>query len=98
MKKKQREQALEKTAKELGDKAKALEQKVAQLQTQNEWLKGLVVEKKGEGFLREEWRRRGGGGGAGEGEGDGEVGVGEGKGEERRAGGEKEGVGTLLDI
>ncbi|KAI4192983.1 MAG: hypothetical protein LQ350_008514 [Teloschistes chrysophthalmus] len=93
VKKKQREQALEKTAKELGDRARALEQKVAQLQTQNEWLKGLVVEKRGEGWMREEWRRRGGGGVEGEKEKEGE-GEREGEQGERRAGGEKEGVGT----
>lgn len=56
VKKKQREQALEKTAKELNDKTAALEQKIGQLQTQNEWLKNLITEKKGKDFLAEEWK------------------------------------------
>lgn len=47
VKKKQREQALERTAKELGDKAKELEKRVAQLETENEWLRGLVVDRNG---------------------------------------------------
>lgn len=47
MKKKQREQALERTAKELGDKAKELEKRVTQLETENEWLRGLVVDRNG---------------------------------------------------
>ncbi|KAI4155012.1 MAG: hypothetical protein L6R39_001315 [Caloplaca ligustica] len=56
VKKKQREQALEKTAKELNDKTAQLEQKIGQLQTQNEWLKNLITEKKGKDFLAEEWK------------------------------------------
>lgn len=47
VKKKQREQALEKTAKEMSDKANRLEQKVQQLETENAWLKGLITEKNG---------------------------------------------------
>lgn len=47
VKKKQREQALERTAKELGDKAKELEKRVNQLETENEWLRGLVVDRNG---------------------------------------------------
>lgn len=47
VKKKQREQALERTAKELGDKAKELEKRVTQLETENEWLRGLVVDRNG---------------------------------------------------
>lgn len=47
MKKKQREQALERTAKELGDRTKELEKRVSQLETENEWLRGLVVERNG---------------------------------------------------
>ena len=43
MKKKQREQALEKTAEELKARAQELEAKVGQLQKENEWLRGLVV-------------------------------------------------------
>ncbi|KAL9604925.1 MAG: hypothetical protein Q9219_000113 [cf. Caloplaca sp. 3 TL-2023] len=56
VKKKQREQALEKTAKELNDKTAQLEQRIGQLQTQNEWLKNLITEKKGKDFLAEEWK------------------------------------------
>lgn len=47
VKKKQREQALEQTAKEMQDKATRLEQKVQQLETENAWLKGLITEKNG---------------------------------------------------
>ena len=43
VKKKQREQALEKTAEELKSRAQELEAKVGQLQKENEWLRGLVV-------------------------------------------------------
>lgn len=46
VKKKQREQALEKSAKEMQDKMLALENKINQLETENKWLKSLVVEKK----------------------------------------------------
>lgn len=45
IKKKQREQALEKSAKEMSDKVSNLESKVAQLETENKWLKNLLVEK-----------------------------------------------------
>lgn len=45
MKKKQREQALEKNAKELNDKVSALEGKVQQLEMENKWLKSLITEK-----------------------------------------------------
>ena len=45
VKKKQREQALEKSAKELTDKMTSLENKVSQLETENKWLKNLLVEK-----------------------------------------------------
>lgn len=45
IKKKQREQALEKSAKEMTEKVTALENKVAQLETENKWLKNLLVEK-----------------------------------------------------
>lgn len=47
VKKKQREQALEQTAKEMQDKAARLEQKVQQLETENTWLKSLITEKNG---------------------------------------------------
>ncbi|PFH56924.1 hypothetical protein XA68_15764 [Ophiocordyceps unilateralis] len=45
IKKKQREQALEKSAKEMTEKISALESKVVQLETENKWLKNLLVEK-----------------------------------------------------
>jgi hypothetical protein len=45
VKKKQREQALEKSAKEMSDKVSALENRINQLQTENKWLKNLIVEK-----------------------------------------------------
>lgn len=45
VKKKQREQALEKTSKEMSEKVAALEQKITQLETENQWLKKLVIEK-----------------------------------------------------
>lgn len=46
-KKKQREQALEKSAKEMTEKVTSLESKVSQLETENKWLKNLLVEKNG---------------------------------------------------
>ncbi|KFA63740.1 hypothetical protein S40285_02008 [Stachybotrys chlorohalonatus IBT 40285] len=45
VKKKQREQALEKSAKEMTDKLTSLENKVSQLETENKWLKNLLVDK-----------------------------------------------------
>ena len=45
MKKKQREQALEKQAKEMADKVSQLEGKVQQLEMENKWLKGLITDK-----------------------------------------------------
>jgi len=45
IKKKQREQALEKTAKDMTEKASKLETKVQQLEMENTWLKGLITEK-----------------------------------------------------
>ncbi|KIW05271.1 uncharacterized protein PV09_03803 [Verruconis gallopava] len=45
VKKKQREQALEKTAKEMTEKAAMLETKVQQLEMENKWLKGLITER-----------------------------------------------------
>ncbi|KAF2709298.1 hypothetical protein K504DRAFT_379119 [Pleomassaria siparia CBS 279.74] len=45
VKKKQREQALEKTAKEMTDRVNMLESKIAQLETENAWLKGLITDK-----------------------------------------------------
>ena len=49
VKKKQREQALERTVKEMSDKTTALEAKVGQLEMENKWLKDLVTEKSGRG-------------------------------------------------
>lgn len=45
VKKKQREQALEKSAKEMNDKVSALEGRINQLETENKWLKNLITEK-----------------------------------------------------
>lgn len=45
VKKKQREQALEKTAKEMSDKVQILEARIGQLEMENKWLKGLITEK-----------------------------------------------------
>ncbi len=47
IKKKQREQALEKSAKEMTEKVNALENRIQQLETENKWLKGIVLEKNG---------------------------------------------------
>ena len=44
-KKKQREEAMEKSAKEMTEKVTALEGRIAQLETENKWLKNLVMEK-----------------------------------------------------
>ncbi|KAK3722689.1 hypothetical protein LTR37_002260 [Vermiconidia calcicola] len=45
IKKKQREAALEKAAKEMTDKVSSLESKVQQLEMENKWLKGLITDK-----------------------------------------------------
>ena len=47
IKKKQREQTLEKTAKEMTDRVNLLEDRIRQLETENAWLKGLITEKNG---------------------------------------------------
>jgi len=47
VKKKQREQALERTVKEVQDKNSKLEAKVTQLELENKWLKDLITEKNG---------------------------------------------------
>jgi hypothetical protein len=47
VKKKQREQALERTVKEVQDKNSKLEAKVSQLEMENKWLKDLITEKNG---------------------------------------------------
>lgn len=45
VKKKQREQALEKTAKEMTDRVNLLESRINQLEMENNWLKSLITEK-----------------------------------------------------
>lgn len=45
IKKKQREQALEKSAKDMADKVQQLEMKINQLEMENKWLKNLITEK-----------------------------------------------------
>ena len=45
VKKKQREQALEKQSKEMSEKVSQLEGKVQQLEMENKWLKGLLTDK-----------------------------------------------------
>ena len=47
IKKKQREQALEKSAKDMTEKVASLESKVSQLETENKWLKNLLTDKNG---------------------------------------------------
>lgn len=47
IKKKQREQALEKSAKEMSEKVTQLEGRIQALETENKWLKGLVTDKHG---------------------------------------------------
>ncbi|KIW58869.1 hypothetical protein PV05_03362 [Exophiala xenobiotica] len=47
IKKKQREQALEKTVKDVQDKNTELEAKLRQLEMENKWLKDLITEKNG---------------------------------------------------
>jgi hypothetical protein len=47
VKKKQREQALEKTAKDMTEKANRLEKRIHELELENKWLKGLITEKTG---------------------------------------------------
>lgn len=48
VKKKQREQALEKNNKEMSDKVTSLEGRIQQLETENKWLKNLIMEKNGD--------------------------------------------------
>ncbi|KIW13973.1 hypothetical protein PV08_06754 [Exophiala spinifera] len=47
IKKKQREQALEKTVKEVQDKNSQLEAKLRQMEVENKWLRDLIMEKNG---------------------------------------------------
>jgi hypothetical protein len=46
LKKKEREQALEKTAQEMTERVRELEQRVGQLELENKWLRGLIVERR----------------------------------------------------
>lgn len=50
VKKKQREQALEKDNKEMKERVQQLEGKVQQLEMENKWLKGLITDKKDKGI------------------------------------------------
>lgn len=54
VKKKQREQALEKSAKEMSDKVANLEAKISQLETENQWLKKLILEKNDSSAAKED--------------------------------------------
>ncbi|KAL2889029.1 hypothetical protein HOO65_030530 [Ceratocystis lukuohia] len=45
IKKKQREQALEKSAKEMAQKVSELENHISQLETENKWLRNILLEK-----------------------------------------------------
>lgn len=53
VKKKMREQALEKTVKETTDKNTALEARVTALELENQWLKNLITEKNGQSAQEE---------------------------------------------
>ncbi|MCJ1226505.1 hypothetical protein MMC12_003157 [Toensbergia leucococca] len=57
VKKKQREQTLERTNKDLTDKATVLESRIGQLEMENQWLRTLVVEKTGRDDVGELWRK-----------------------------------------
>jgi hypothetical protein len=46
MKKKEREHALEKTAQDMTDRVRQLEQTVGRLELENKWLRGLIVERR----------------------------------------------------
>ena len=54
VKKKQREQAMEKTAKEMTEKCNMLETRVKELEKENRLLKGLLTEKAGKGKANSE--------------------------------------------
>jgi hypothetical protein len=58
VKKKQREQALERTAKEMTDKCLRLEARIGQLEMENKWLKNLITEKnENKDDIAELWRK-----------------------------------------
>ncbi|PSS00589.1 hypothetical protein BD289DRAFT_29635 [Coniella lustricola] len=61
VKKKQREQALEKSAKEMSDKMSQLESKISQLETENQWLKKLILEKNDNSATKDELSNMGNG-------------------------------------
>jgi len=54
VKKKQRDQELERKAKEMADKVHGMEKKVGQLELENRWLRNLLMEKNTVGQTREE--------------------------------------------
>lgn len=54
VKKKMREQALERTVKETSEKNSTLEARVSQLELENHWLRGIVMDKKGDASGRNE--------------------------------------------
>ena len=54
VKKKQRDQELERKTKEMADKVHDLEKKVGQLELENRWLRNLLMEKNTVGQTREE--------------------------------------------
>ena len=56
VKKKQREQALEKQSKEMIDKVSSLEGRIQQLEMENKWLKGLITEKSGAKGVEEQFK------------------------------------------
>lgn len=57
IKKKRREQDLEKSAQLMIEQATDLESKVTQLETENKWLKNLLVEKnEGSGHITASWK------------------------------------------
>ncbi|KAI9793526.1 MAG: hypothetical protein M1816_007959 [Peltula sp. TS41687] len=58
VKKKQREQTLERTAKEMTEKVARFETRIGQLETENKWLKNLITEKnENKDDVAELWRR-----------------------------------------
>lgn len=54
VKKKQREAALEKSAKEMNDKVAALQSTISELRTENTWLKKLILEKNNDSSTKED--------------------------------------------
>lgn len=57
VKKKQREQALEKSVKEMTNKMSAMEKRIGQLEQENGFLRGLVTEKTGREDMVEKYRK-----------------------------------------